>query len=187
MSSEYKQGVDKVSMDESFPYPIKLTYDDENVYLKVVRYPKNKELVANPYMLSGIRRGRCDPEGYPPYLTLCLEYKCTDYFDKCRDVRRRTGKKNNPLRRFFALCGGSPGNQSFVITRNNEGDVYTISKLSTNTKIVYKISQYDDCWCVMRGAFRYGKGFLNDRGGYRPGRTGLVSNVVKVPISMSEE
>ena len=42
--NNYTQKVDKVGTDEVFPYPIKLTYDDEYVYLTVLRIPEPEEL-----------------------------------------------------------------------------------------------------------------------------------------------
>lgn len=36
---EYKQKIDRVAIDEQFPYPIKLEYDDENVYLTPLWIP----------------------------------------------------------------------------------------------------------------------------------------------------
>ena len=41
----YKQGIDRVAVDESFPYPIKLTYDDENIYITPLWIPKHSNVL----------------------------------------------------------------------------------------------------------------------------------------------
>lgn len=43
----YKQGIDRVAVDESFPYPIKLTYDDENIYITPLWIPKHSNVLVS--------------------------------------------------------------------------------------------------------------------------------------------
>jgi hypothetical protein len=44
---KYNLTQDRVAIngdDSNFPYPLKLWYDDENIYVKVIRIPKYYEL-----------------------------------------------------------------------------------------------------------------------------------------------
>lgn len=46
MANEYKQGIDRVAVDESFPYPIKLEYDDDYIYLTPLSVPSNNYMLC---------------------------------------------------------------------------------------------------------------------------------------------
>lgn len=70
--NNYTQKVDKVGTDEVFPYPIKLTYDDEYVYLTVLRIPEPEELKLSPWVMNQLAKGH-EISDYSNRLILCIE------------------------------------------------------------------------------------------------------------------
>lgn len=70
--NNYTQKVDKVGMDEVFPYPIKLTYDNEYVYLTVLRIPEPEELKLSPWVMNQLAKKRKISD-YNNRLVLCIE------------------------------------------------------------------------------------------------------------------
>ena len=192
MSNEYKQGVDRVAVDESFPYPIKLTYDDEHIYLTVLKLPSNPwELKANPFAMrwsgSDEQIGGHTFQSFYSHLILCVEVKACGHHSKNRSYDRKSehvtqGRLAKFIRREKA---------GFV--RNPQvGRTYTFNIADCLQAIQRKILGYDDCWLIARGAYRYGapsEGSVDlpsvgDNYHYA-GRTGIVSNVARVPCLQS--
>lgn len=68
----YEQKKDKVGIDESFPFPIKLTYDDEYLYLTVLRIPEPEELKLSPWVMNQLAKGH-EISNYSNRLILCIE------------------------------------------------------------------------------------------------------------------
>lgn len=60
----YKQGVNKVANDEVFPYPLKCWYDDENIYVQVLRIPEPEECKLSPYVMNGVNKGLYNINNY---------------------------------------------------------------------------------------------------------------------------
>ena len=198
MSNEYKQGVDRVAVDESFPYPIKLEYDDEHIYLTVLKLPSDPwELKANPFAMrwsgSDEQIGGHTYQSFYSHLILCVEVKACGNHSKDRCMMRKDKRKD----------GYPSGRRATFIRREASGFVvnpvvgrkYSFAISDCLQPIQVRILEYDDCWLIARGAFRYG---ANSRGGgYGPiaggygnnyhfaGRTGYVSNVAKVPCLQS--
>lgn len=204
---EYKQKIDRVAIDEQFPYPIKLEYDDENIYLTVLRIPEPEELKLSPWVMNQLAKGH-DISDYMGRLVLCIE----------RDNPRKYGLNTRPPYRPYPECtsvkghpakGGSFSmvNQPQLIYNNIEvGNTYEfpISNKLIN-KMAYLLSnanenyglKFTNIYSNIRGTFRFnvrhpvkkptsGSNAYNQEynilQSYEPlyERTGIYSNTAKI-------
>lgn len=160
--NNYTQKVDKVGIDEVFPYPIKLTYDNEYVYLTVLRIPEPEELKLSPWVMNQLNKGH-EISDYSNRLILCIE----------RDNPRKYNLDKRPP--YHPYPGNAPykghpskgGNFSMVNMNDEEiipeiGHTYQFSIDSCLNRIAYHNKQYNDngediypVYSKIRGTFRF--------------------------------
>ena len=186
--NNYTMKKDRVGIDESFPYPIKLEYDDENIYLTVLRIPEYYELKANPFAMHAVDIIRNNPskhfygEGvgddnalcigesmYLSHLWLCVETLSTSN----RHFRSRI-YKSGTIRRYVCI-GGKKTDGNFY----NNITVGTTYSFPIRTKLtsyqLHKLNKKGQVKVIVRGTFRYGgKTFCES------GRTGITSNQAEI-------
>lgn len=126
MANEYKQGVDRVAVDESFPYPIKLTYDDEHIYLTPMWIPRQIHT-------STVQNGT---------LYLCLEIGTTERVHKHRNKngsRNYSGfnTKKHPCRHGKFIV---PGYDNYYDSNARETFTAQMTELSLNHTYSFPIN-----------------------------------------------
>lgn len=147
MANEYKQGVDRVAVDESFPYPIKLTYDDEYIYLTILKLPL--EVMNTSYSNSDYN--------------LCIEIS--------DGSSKRIGKGHKRMHpnhghghpstsgSFHGVClGFEYGDQHYTKWNSiNKGTIYTcpISYIRDHSSAINnRLSKFGNAYFKVRGTYR---------------------------------
>lgn len=166
--SEYKQGIDKIGIGQSFPFPIKLTYDNDYVYLTILKLPTWSELKnefakkgTNYFSLSGNTQN-----SYKAHLWLTVETLKTS---------NEHGNKNRKIHQHKFI--------SFISQPYNnlaEGQTYRfdITKCLTSTQSHLLEAGATDVYAIVRGTFRYG-----GPDSRYSGRTRIYSNTTKIIIN----
>lgn len=159
MANEYKQGIDRVAVDESFPYPIKLEYDNQYIYLTVLRIPEPEELKHSPWVQNQLRRGH-EIRSYQERLALCVE---CDYPKKYKLLSRPPYR--HPTSCYPLSTTLNPTRGGNFYRKNNETNVIEnpilgvryrlpIEKCINKTAIMCK-SRYGSGYSRIRGTFRF--------------------------------
>jgi hypothetical protein len=190
---EYKQGLDRVGDSTSFPFPIKLEYDSENIYLTPLWIPETSSVLINK-----------DPTTHEPInlldandlgkLYLCLEIldgKYRPWWSRLKDENGkkqyrpgRGGKYHLGLDSLISINTNYPYNN--IVLNQSYSIQYTISKdnvhyinlLENNGGT--RVANYQGLskWFVyVRGTYRYGYTSSLQR-------TGIYSNVVKLEFDI---
>lgn len=196
---EYKQGLDRVGDSTSFPFPIKLKYDSENIYLTPLWIPETSSVLVVKDKITKQPINLLDANELGN-LWLCLEiidgksYKPTKHV-RITDADWRWISQTHPTRggKYRITFGKGDFNESiphFLNTGTTYSIPYSTHSFSNRygQRIIETISpRYPDFgngkWFVhIRGTYRYGT-FL-DNSSYDLKRTGIYSNVVKLEFDI---
>lgn len=189
----YKQGVNRVVNDDVFPYPLKCWYDDENIYVQVLRIPEPEECKLSPYIMRGVRDGLYDINNYPTKkdkrtyhgyrgnylnkLCVCLEVEESRTLRYSSHHNRLRIKKHKGRSKKF-YCPVIETNFNKVIKNN----IYTFSSDFLNRQAYWANSQRFSSYPLFtrfRATFRFLKyGNRNNIG--MLDRTGLYSNIITI-------
>lgn len=182
MANAYIEGKDRVAADESFPYPIKLTYDDENIYLTPLWIPETCKYFDTS---TEIQLGTDLQELYNNgELCLCLETRHMRGEMKC-------GRTNSPKH--------SSKSDKWHVPGNARNSYLLIEDFVLGTRYSFNIERYLDglntsirrtksCWQNHSGENGFDP-YIKVRGTYRAKvndnlnwirRTGVYSNVANV-------
>lgn len=169
--NNYTMKKDRVGIDESFPYPIKLEYDDENIYLTVLRIPTLNEL-RKTNSFAKLAREDYEEFNFKDRLWLVLEQK------NLHRGKKFMGKRD----KFFASVNLT--NNFIEGTYINVGETYTFRINQSITGLPIRLLENPkqdyleiDPYVIVRGTFRYGaKSCLHEYAG----RTEWYSNEAKV-------
>lgn len=172
--NNYTMKKDRVGIDESFPYPIKLEYDDENIYLTVLRIPEYYELKANKFAMKGKKKlgpNYKDEQyiegmvglGYLNHLYLTVETLQTS--KKHCEFSRLKGNVLRKFKKSFTGYNNLQINQTYTFPIHN--------CLTSHQSRIYE--KGFPGYLIVRGCFRYGGGTK-----YYSGRTGVNSNTAKI-------
>lgn len=160
--NNYTQKVDKVGTDEVFPYPIKLEYDDEYVYLTILKIPDNIKPIDNN------RQDYSDLKIY-----LCLESSTARKLYK-------QGSCNNYYYEKHPCKGGkfylSMYTNPHEIINPEVGKTYSFK--SDGSGVQRHLAHYweNGYWYKVRGTLRLGR---NERWLYR---TNVYSNIATIHV-----
>lgn len=124
----YKQGVNKVVNDEVFPYPLKCWYDDENIYVQVLRIPEPEECKLSPYIMKGIENGLYNINNYD--------------FSDSRNKHKYYGYRNNYFRK-LVLCLETKSNKALTRSNGLEGESQITHKVKGRFKYVINTPTYE--------------------------------------------
>ena len=193
MANAYIQGKDRVAADESFPYPIKLTYDDEYIYLTVLRIPTLEEIAKmNSFAANGVKQGMSLNLNR---LWLCVEVEDTrsgnggtvyserfmnQYYDS-KHINGRVSSKGGRFKRRLnsELYNNVIVGQTYTFTINST--LNSIAIWFKNLSLEGNIDQDASVFIKVRGAFRYGPSSMVDTN-VQPSRTSIHSNVAIIPL-----
>lgn len=178
---EYKVGVDRLQItndEENFPYPLKLWYDDDNIYVKVLRLPDE----ITDYSITAT-------SAIIPWL--CLEigtWRAKRHKNKYRVVGERLSKVGEKISKGGKFYISEYIHSRSFISNPSVNDVITIPRdeinnLLSNPEYHYnrnshEISRYPP-YLLCRGCIR----FANDREVFiscESNRASIVSNVAKI-------
>lgn len=179
---KYEMKKDRVGIDESFPYPIKLEYDDENIYLTVLRIPEYYELKANPFAMRAVdlienNNKHFYPENSDDDNALCANesvylshlWLCVETLDTSRKHCKSRNLKSGTIRKYF--CSGRVRYNNVTV-----GTTYSFPidqrLTSYQSHILEKKGQVK---VTVRGTFRYGGMTFSESG-----RTGIISNQAEI-------
>lgn len=180
---KYNLTQDRVAIngdDSNFPYPLKLWYDDENIYVKVIRIPKYYELKQSKFAMKlkdMITNGDHDDyksetaiakhmsnNAYLNHLSIFIEAKQTSRkhcaYSRCKEIGSANVVK-------YKFCG-----QQLNTEQIQAGMVYSIqihkALTSKQRYIAWKGHEVD---ITVRATFRYN---INSE------RTGVNSNLATI-------
>lgn len=193
MANAYIEGKDRVAADESFPYPIKLTYDSQYIYLTVLRIPTLEEIAKmNSFAANGVKKGMTLN---PSRLWLCVEVEDTRsgnggtvYSERfmvgyyaSKHVNGRVPSKGGRFKRRLnsELYNNVIVGQTYTFTID-----YTLNSIAIwfkNLSLEDKIQHNASVFIKVRGAFRYGPSSM-DNITVQPSRTSIYSNVAIIPL-----
>lgn len=167
MSNEYKQGVDRVAVDESFPYPIKLEYDNTNIYLTPIMIPSNIEML-------GLPRPSKQYDGTSTYLCLEVSISNRNHQNGGRD---KVPSKKHPCKggKFRILGYPNYNRSTYCFIDPVVGDTYTVPiSNSFFSRIGCSPKEGGEDYVYVRGCYRIGRDvdFVT--------RTKYHSNVAKI-------
>lgn len=194
---EYKQGFDRVGDNTHFPFPIKLEYDSESIYLTPLWIPETSSVLINkdPTTHELINLPDANDLGK---LYLCLEILDGKYRPWWSRLKDKNGKKQYRPGRGgkYRLGLDSLGYNSGTINTNYP---YNNIVLNQSYSIRYVVSMGNGHYNNLlksNGGSRVAnyqglsKWFVYVRGTYRYGyvsslqRTGIYSNVVKLEFDI---
>ena len=207
---EYKQGLDRVGDSTSFPFPIKLEYDENNIYLTPLWIPETSDILVAKDKITKQPINLLDANELGN-LWLCIEVKDGYYMPK-KAIPTKLGyiyRRINHLQRGgkYHLKFGRYGWQEELnrlddVMQNHieVGSTYTFPYLPKDFKnhggerslrrikkqLVFNHGNGYDTWFIyIRGTYRYGgtkyKTALDHK------RTGIYSNVVKLEFDLDLE
>ena len=193
---KYNLTQDRVAIngdDANFPYPLKLWYDDKNIYVKVIRIPKYYELKQNKFamrlkdIITNVDHDDYKSEtaiakhmsnsAYLNHLSVFIETKQTS-IGHCAYSRRKEFGGAEVIKHKFSVRGGNLNHiDNFQFKQIQVGDVYSISIYDVMTCVQRTQAQYheDEVYTTVRATFRYG--------GAEPryaGRTDVNSNLATI-------
>lgn len=173
MANEYKQGIDRVAVDESFPYPIKLTYDDENVYLTVLRIPTLEEIAKMNSFANKVNTLDTNR------LALIVETHSSRHI--------RGNAFVNMAKTGHRYKGGIFRHCCLTFYRNvTVGNTYSFPKIACFNIAALRAIENGNTeplpWSYVRGTFWYGNTGRNaeDFNWKNASRTGIYSNIAKI-------
>lgn len=201
---EYKQGLDRAGDSSSFPFPIKLEYDSENIYLTPLWIPETSSVLVAKDKITKQPINLLDANELGN-LWLCLEVKDGYYMPKKRDPKNdyHYRRKNHPTRggkyhlKFGYYGWQEERNRLDDVIQNyiEIGNTYTFPYLKKDFQnhggerslrryakgeAIKGITVIHDKWFVyVRGTYRYGNQYGDDLK-----RTGIYSNVVKLEFDL---
>ena len=203
---EYKQGFDRVGDSTSFPFPIKLEYDSENIYLTPLWIPETSDILVAKDKITKQPINLLDANELGN-LWLCIEVKDGYYMPKkaIPELGYIYRRINHPSRGGkFHLKFGRSGWQEEI----NYLDDAMQNHIEMNNTYVFPYRKIDfSNHGGERSLKRWAKGILNARvihdkwfvyvrGTYRYGgtkyaldhkRTGIYSNVAKLEFDLDLE
>ena len=208
---EYKQGLDRVGDSTSFPFPIKLEYDSENIYLTPLWIPETSSVLVVKDKITKQPINLLDANELGN-LWLGLEVKDGYYMPKKYNKKTQHYEKIDHLQRGgkYHLKFGNYSREDYQLGQNNTrmddvmqnyievGSTYTFPYLPKDFKnhggerslrrikkqLVFNHGDGYDTWFIyIRGTYRYGgTAFSLDHK-----RTGIYSNVVKLEFDLDLE
>ena len=179
---EYKQGLDRVGDSTSFPFPIKLEYDSENIYLTPLWIPETSDILVAKDKITKQPINLLDANELGD-LWLCLEVA-----DGKNKFYRPGSKENNKHPRRggkFHLKGRIGQHNSIYPNFLTLGTRYQIPffswfQLFSGKSNGARVARYQGLtmgFGYIRGTFRYGNR-------ERPQRTGIYSNTAKIEFEI---
>lgn len=203
---EYRLGVDRVAVsgdDTDFPYPIKLEYDDEYVYLTLLRMPTPEEIAKISPRISRWEEASSTLEQFYRQVRECEFWLCVETLEPSVNhgrldnvvesydgsvIRKRKFMCETKYRfdYDFSLSGeGQPWDACVIneegVVRNPEiGVKYRFEKDSVLNRLARSIIGYDDptVYSTIRGSLRIGS--YQDLNFLFAERTGIYSNPAKI-------
>lgn len=188
--NNYTQKVDKVGTDEVFPYPIKLEYDDEYIYLTPLWIPetsnvlvsKNKDPETGELSLINLQEANENNSGKQLYIALEYAVPRRNYTNHC--TYQYLYETDNWEEFKHPLRGGKfrtnihlIGNKSGPVILNHTYRFkipIDTNIFSTRTWLVEdKHKNIQSSFNFFRGTYRYGWA-------YDFKRTGIYSNTAKI-------
>lgn len=201
---EYKQGLDRVGDSTSFPFPIKLEYDNENIYLTPLWIPETSDILVAKDKITKQPINLLDANELGN-LWLCIEVKDGYYMPKKRDPKNdyHYRRKNHPTRggKYHLKFGYYYGreeeinylddamqnhiemNNTYVfpyrkIDFSNRGGERSLKRYAKG-EVVGTAVVHDKWFVYVRGTYRYGNQYGDDLK-----RTGVYSNVAKLEFDL---
>lgn len=177
MANAYIEGKDRVAADESFPYPIKLTYDDDYIYLKVLSIPNNLEIIGEPRDNS--EHSQAIYSGTSIYL--CLESSTAQRIHKQGKCNAYKEDKHPSKGGKFFIPGGSR-RTACVVPNPEVGRTYSFEYYPHGKGVTDHLGHESEegYWYKVRGTFRIGRDvdWVN--------RTGVYSNTAIINVEPEE-
>lgn len=186
---EYKQGLDRAGDNTHFPFPIKLEYDSENIYLTPLWIPETSDILVAKDKITK------QPINLPDANELGRLWLCLEVADgKNRFYRssKSNGKKPNQIWRYkrpsrggkyhLAAAAFEPYFQHYLDIGHQYIFPYIKISFSNNggerlVKHVAREYSLTKWFIYVRGTYRYG--YDSDLK-----RTGIYSNVVKLEFNL---
>lgn len=190
----YKQGVNKVVNDEVFPYPLKCWYDDENIYVQVLRIPEPEECKLSPYVMKGVRDGLYDINNYSTREERCAYYgRRGNYLKKlciCLEIKQSRNLKYSSSHRNSITQEHSGRGGNFIHKSQNDfsravkNQIYTFPlsnyfNLAANRAYETMKTEYP-CFTRVRATFRFLRYGKYNTSKFCLDRTGLYSNIINI-------
>lgn len=175
MSNEYKQGIDRVAVDESFPYPIKLEYDNEYIYITPLWIPKHSNVLVSKNK-NGSPIDLQEAFAVGGRIWIVVELATANGIWMNNKHRQNGIKIKHPCRtgKFRARL---ISNYSVIDPEVGEPIKFPINCRLTTERDVVRSTKYQDRMNVtLRAAYRYDAS--KEQNGVNLQRTGLVSNTI---------
>ena len=203
---EYKQGLDRVGDNTSFPFPIKLEYDSSNIYLTPLWIPETSDILVAKDKITKQPINLLDANELGN-LWLCLEVKDGYYMPRKRDPkvgyfyrRKNHSTRGGKYHLKFGYYGWQEEinylddamqnhiemNNTYVfpyrkIDFSNRGGERSLRRYAEG-KVVTAAVVHDEWFVYVRGTYRYGNQYGDDLK-----RTGVYSNVAKLEFDLDLE
>ena len=173
---KYEPDKDKACLgDELFPYPLKLTWNSDTIYLTVLRIPTLEELaVMNKYARSRISSGDSQVDMDKLYITVDTMQISNTHSAHARKSMTTEGGRKLSVQKFVSNCGTFYNN--LVVGRTYDFDIYNCLPPLMKCIANYNAGTNPDIYFTVRGNFRYG--IPNSSSEYE--HTGLNSNTAKI-------
>jgi hypothetical protein len=200
---EYKQGLDRVGDSTSFPFPIKLEYDSENIYLTPLWIPETSDILVAKDKITKQPINLLDANELGN-LWLCIEVKDGYYMPIKRDPKNNYyyRRKNHPTRggKYHLKYGFYGGEEEINYLDNaiqnhiemnntytfpyrkidfsNHGGERSLRRYAKG-EVVGTAVVHNEWFVYVRGTYRYGHYKYNDLK-----RTGIYSNIAKLEFDL---